>query len=89
METQKPDFSQVWYVAIQLCQLAHINFPALVSHGDFPLRRGILNRPEMGVVKKAARVSHTTVIVYGIDGPNRCRWFTELKNGGTFQGYAK
>ena len=27
----------------------------------------------MGVVKKAARVSHT------IDGPNRNRWFTELK----------
>ena len=23
---------------------------------------------------------------HGIDGPNRNRWFTELKNGGSFHG---
>ena len=24
---------------------------------------------------------------HGIDGPNRNRWFTVLKNGGSFHGY--
>ena len=26
------------------------------------------------------------MIFHGIDGPNRYRWFTELKNGGSFHG---
>ena len=26
------------------------------------------------------------MIFHGIDGPNRNRWFTELKNGGSFHG---
>ena len=26
-------------------------------------------------------------VCHGIDGPNRNRWFTELKNGGSFHGY--